>query len=245
MSKKNKKRQNAAQTQKTAATQPQPTAAAAPPAKGNSTTPTKSSGSRSNKVAKQTSFPERLLGVITLKPAIYREIAHDHAATLQAAGIVIVVALVVGIINYFASTQLPGLPDAATSSNKPLARAIVMVIGELLIWGLGAFVIAQIAKNVFQGKTDTNEMLRVFGFTRIFQILLMLGVFGSAIAAVVSIAGLALSIIGSVIGIREAAGFTTGKAAVAGIFAIVLVVVVVTFFTAFVLNPFVTSLLPT
>ncbi len=186
-----------------------------------------------------------------LRAPIYRELAHDTKGTMQAALVVIVVAFVVGAIAaYGANLQLfgasgAGVAGAPAESSKPLARGIVMVIQELLIWGAGAFVIAAVAKNVFQGKTDTGEMLRVFGFTRVFQILLVLGVFNGTLAAIVSIAGLALSIAGSVIGIREATGFTTGKAAIVGIFAIVLVAIVITFFTAFVLNPFVTMMLPT
>lgn len=200
---------------------------------------------RTNKNAAPLSFFQRLIGVITLRAPVYREIAHATGATVQAAIVVIVVALVVGGISYFANTQLPGLPDQAGTSGKPLARSVVMVIQELLLWGAASFVIAAVAKNMFRGKTDTGEMLRVFGFSRVFQILLILGVFSSTLAAIVSIAGLVLSIIGSIIGIREATGFTTGKAAIVGIFAIVLVAVVIAFFTAFVLNPFVTTLLPT
>ncbi len=251
MSKKNKKRQNAAQTQKTTAAQSQQSAAAAPPAKGTSTTP-KSSGARSNKATKQTSFPERLLGVVTLKPAVYREIAHDHAATMQAAIVVIVVALIVGAIAAFSvwHTSIAGVTGVANvptppPTQNPIARGVVMILQELLIWGVASWLIAAVAKGFFKGETNTGEMLRVFGYTRIFQILLVLGVFGSTIAAIVSIIGLALSVYGSILGIREATGFTMGKAAVVGIFSIVLVAVVISFFTAFVLNPFVTSLLPT
>ena len=211
------------------------------PQKATSAQSKKGSSSRTNQPTAPTNFFQRLLGVVTLRAPIYRELAHDTGATAQAAIVVVVVALVVGAINYLASTQYPGLP----SSTKPLARSVVMVIQELLVWGAGAFVIAAVAKNLFRGKTDTGEMLRVFGFTRVFQILLILGVFSSALAAIVSIAGLVLSVAGSIIGIREATGFTTGKAAAVGIFAIVLIAIVIAFFTAFVLNPFFTTLLPT
>lgn len=215
--------------------------AASSPQKAPQAQSKKGSSSRTNKTTAPTNFFQRLAGVVTLRAPIYRELAHDTGATVQAAIVVVVVALVVGAINYVASTQYPGLPSSA----KPLSRSVVMVIQELLVWGAGAFVIAAVAKNMFRAKTDTGEMLRVFGFTRVFQILLILGVFNSTLAAIVSIAGLVLSIAGSILGIREATGFTTGKAAVVGIFAIVLVAVVIAFFTAFVLNPFVTTLLPT
>ena len=247
MSNKSKQKRKAAQAAQAAQTDPAQSAtkASAAPQKSAQPSSKKEAGTRTNKNAPPATFFERLIGVVTLRAPAYRELAHATGATMQAALVVIVVALVVGAINYFASTQLPGLPDQAGTSSKPLARSVVMVIQELLLWGAGAFVIAAVAKNVFAGKTDTGEMLRVFGFTRVFQILLILGVIAAPIAQIASIAGLVLSIIGSIIGIREATGFTTGKAAIVGIFAIVLVAIVIAFFTAFVLNPFVTTLLPT
>lgn len=199
---------------------------------------------RTNKVAPPLSLGERLLGVLTLKPPVYREIAHAPNATMQAAIIVVIVVILSGIVAYLGANMTPpGLPD--TRPSNPLGRAIVVMLGALLLWLGASFVIAQVAKNLFQGKTDTNEMLRVFGFTHIFHFLLALGVLAGTVAALISIAGLVLSIVGSIIGVREATGFTTGKAAIAAIFSIVLVWIAIAFFTAFVLNPFVTTLLPT
>lgn len=264
MSKKNKKKQQAQANSSQAAGKPaqgNPSQASGKSTPQNSAAPSgskaaqsqaKSGSSRTNKTAAPSSFFQRLLGVITLKAPIYRELAHDTNGTMQAAIVVVVVALVVGAIaayganlQLFGAGSVPGVSGVPAQSSKPLARGIVMVIQELLIWVAGAYVIAAVAKNMFRGKTDTGEMLRVFGFTRVFQILLVLGVFNGTLAAVVSIAGLVLSIIGSVIGIREATGFTTGRAAIIGVFAITLVAIIIAFFTAFVLNPIVTTLLPT
>lgn len=240
-----KKKSGAAQAQKSGIAEPQKStgvepqkSASAQPQKSN-----KNQASRSGSAKTQTDIVGRLVGVVTLKRAIYREIAEDPAATMQAAIIVVVVALIVGAVGYFSpyNTSLPGFPETSPS----LGRAIALAIGELIVWAAGAFVIAQVARYMFRASTDTNEMLRVFGYTRIFQILFILGVFGGVIAAIVSIAGLVLSIIGSIVGIREAGEITTSRAVITGVFAIVLVSILVTFFTAFVLNPFVTMLLPT
>lgn len=201
---------------------------------------------------KQSNVFERLLGVITLKAPIYREIAEDHSATLQAAIIVVLVALIVGVITALGASNatLASVTNAAGVASQPPVRspiggAIVMVIEELLIWIVGSFFIAGVARGYFHGSTDTGEILRIFGYTRIFQILLILGVFGGAVAAIVSILGMALSIIGTVIGVREAASFDTGKAVISAVFAIILVSVLVAFVATFVLNPIVTTLLPT
>lgn len=240
MSKKSKKRQAAAQGAQSNSPRPPDKTKS----QNSAATPLSKTGanSRTNKNIAPLSFFQRLSGVGALRAPVYREVAHAADATKQAALVVGVVALIVGAVNYFFSTQLPGLPDQAGALGKPLARAIVMVIQELALWGAGAFVMAAVAKNLFHGSTNTGEMLRVFGFTRVFQILVVLGVFGSGLAAIVSIAGLVLSIIGSVIGIREATGFTTGKAAIVGVFAITLVVALLGFFVAFALNPFIAGL---
>lgn|GEM_PF-541858 len=258
MSKKSKNKKRQAQTVSgnptaTTGNKPAPQNSAPQNSAPQKAAPAKTGGNaRTNKTAEPTGFFQRLLGVIMLRAPIYRELAHDSKGTLQAAIVVVVVALVVGAIaayganlQLFGASGVPGVSGVPEPTKNPIGRGIVMVIQELLIWVAGAFVIAAVAKNMFRGKTDTGEMLRVFGFTRVFQILLVLGVFSSTLAAIVSIAGLVLSIIGSVIGIREATGFTTGKAAIVGIFAIVLVAIIITFFTAFVLNPLVTTLLPT
>ncbi len=197
---------------------------------------------------KQSSIMERLLGAITLKPEIYREIAHDTKATTQAAIIVVAVALIVGVIAYIGKVD-PSLSGTASSlmgpdKRNPLAKAIVFVIQELLIWFGAAWVIAAVAHGYFKGNTNTGEMLRVFGYSRIFQILLVLGVFSAVIAQITSIAGFVLSITAAVIGIKAATDFSTGKAALIGIFSIVLGAVLVSFFATFVLNPMVAFLLP-
>ena len=243
--KQKKKKSGAAQAQQSGIAAPQ-TSTGVEPQKSASAQPQKSSKNqppRSGSAKTQTGLVGRLIGVVTLKRAIYREIAEDPAATMQAGIIVVVVALVVGAVGYFSqyNTSLPGLPPTTPS----LGRAIGLAIGELIVWAAGAFVIAQVARYMFRANTNTNEMLRVFGYTRIFQILFILGVFSGVLAAVVSIAGMVLSIIGSIIGIREAGEITTSRAVITGVFAIVLVSMLVAFFTAFVLNPFMTMLLPT
>jgi hypothetical protein len=244
-----KKKSGQAQAQKSVSADQQqagsttPAKASNSAAQKSSSTPQKS-GSEAHKSGKtKTDIIGRLIGVVTLNRHIYREIAEDPAATMQAGIIVVIVAVLVGAVGYFAqaNTSLPGLPATTPS----LGRAIALAIGELVIWLAGGFVIAQVARYMFQASTNTSEMLRVFGFTRIFQLLFILGVFGGPIIAIFSIAGLVLSIIGSIIGIREAGEISTGKAVVTGVFAIVLVSIIVAFFVGFVLNPYMTMLLPT
>lgn len=185
---------------------------------------------------------QRLIGVITLNRNTYREIAHDTTATPQAALVVIFVTLIVGAIAAMGTnTDLPGLSSAP---RYPIMSAVLTIVQQLLIWLAGSWVIAAVAKGFFKGKTDTGEMLRVFGYSRVFQVLLILGVLGGLITTIVSIVGSILGILGTIIGIREACGFTTTQAVITALFAILLVSVLIGFLFMFVLNPFVTLMFP-
>ena len=86
-----------------------------------------------------------------------------------------------------------------------------------------------VAKTFFQGKTNTGEMLRVTGFTYVFQILGVIPVVGGLVGAI-------LSIIGNIIGVREAAEFDTTKAIltsiIAGVIAFIIVAIIVGGLTA-------------
>ena len=75
------------------------------------------------------SLPRRLIGVVTLKAPVYREIARDASATAIAAVIAIGVAAVTGL-----GQLLTG----------HIFDFIVGVIGAALTWLFGAFVAALI-----------------------------------------------------------------------------------------------------
>jgi Yip1 domain len=154
----------------------------------------------------------RLIGVITLKAATYREIADDKTATPQAAAIVVVVALIVGI--------LTGLLFTALGAGGGLIGAVIRgLVTALIGWAIGSWVFAFVSKTFFQGKTDTGEMMRVFGYTNIFQLLGIIPVLGT-------IVGLILSVIGAIIGIREASEFDTTKAILTGAVGFVILLIV-------------------
>ncbi len=139
------------------------------------------------------SLVNRLIGIITFKTPVYKEVAEDKTATSMAAIIVVVVAVLVGLIS--------GLISSGRSLVYTLAYTIIV---QLIGWAIGSWLLAFIAKQFFHGDTDTGEMLRVTGHTSIFQILGVipfLGIIGSILQAVAN-----------VIGIREAAGFDTTKA---------------------------------
>jgi hypothetical protein len=165
---------------------------------------------------------DRIMGVITLKPSVYRQIADDTSATGQAATIVVIVAVITGLFNGLVRVA----PDGSTSPSLigALLGAVVTVILALIAWGVSAWILATVA-GMLGGKTDTSEMLRVTGYVEVFNLVSILNVvilFSAALSCVTSILGLVvaiLGIIGFVIGVREAAEFSTGRAIVAAIVA--------------------------
>jgi hypothetical protein len=150
----------------------------------------------------------RLMGIVTFKAPVYKEIAEDKTATQMAAIIVIVVAVIVGLISgLFAGRGF-------------IIVLLTALLGQIVGWLIGSWLLAFIAKTFFQGDTDTGEMLRVTGFTAIFRILGIIPVIGGLIGGI-------LQIIANIIAIREAAGFDTTKAILTAIIAGVIVFVVI------------------
>ncbi len=160
------------------------------------------------------------MGVITLKAPTYRKIADDNGLTGEAAIIVLVVSALVGFAGAFMGA-VPG--GGAVGVVTAVLFAVVSIIVALIAWVVGSWLTAFVATTFFKGKTNTSEMMRVTGYTRIFGILGVIPILG--------IVGAILSIIGNVIGIREAAEFDTTKAILTAIIAGVIVFIVVAVLT--------------
>lgn len=164
----------------------------------------------------------RIMGVITLKAPVYREIADDTTATSQAAIIVVIFALVAAGVGAAVIAALgSSIPQGSQfgQSLNPVAVAIRSFLQIIIGWLLGSWVFAFVSKTFFGGKTNTGEMLRVFGFTQVFQIFAIIPCCGWLIAWI-------LGIIGAIIGIREASEFDTGKAVITGIVGLVALFIV-------------------
>ncbi len=163
---------------------------------------------------------DRLMGVLTLKAPVYKEIAHDKSATTTAGIITVVMAILGGVLAALivglAGSSLPR--DQVAQLGSPMRLFFSTIVNTLIGWVVGSFVFGFVA-NMFGGKTDTGEMLRVFGFAQVFQVL-------NIVPCIGSLAALVLSIIGAIIGIREAAEFDTGKAILTGVVGFVVLFIV-------------------
>lgn len=175
---------------------------------------------------------DRIMGVLTLKAPTYRQIADDPNATQSAGIIVAIVSLLTGFVGGL--VRLDPTTGGIASPNIVLAivSAIVTVIVALIGWFVGAWVLAFVSK-WFGGKTNTQEMLRVTGYVEVFSlvgILSILALVSTALACIVGLVSLVagiLRLIGFVIGVREAAEFSTGNAIITAIVAAIVVFLIV------------------
>ncbi len=144
----------------------------------------------------QKSFMDRLMGVVTFKAPIYREIAEDPSAMQPAAIIVVAISVISGLLGGLIGGNL-------------ISTLLSTVVAALLGWVIGAFLTSVIA-NAVGGKTNPQEMLRISGYTQVFQVL-------AFIPCVGTIASLVLGIIANVLAIREAAEVDNTKAIIVAV----------------------------
>ncbi|MBI5034591.1 MAG: YIP1 family protein [Chloroflexi bacterium] len=181
---------------------------------------------------------DRIMGVVTLKAPVYRGIADDQSATSQAGIIVVIVSLISG---FFSGLVSVNTQTGATSVNivGAVISAIVGLIFGLIAWVVAAWVLQFVAK-MLGGKTDTGEMMRVTGYVQIFglvSILNVLALAGTALSCVTGLLGFVvaiLSLIGYIIGVREAAEFSTGNAVITAVIAAIVNFIIIAIPTAIV-----------
>ncbi len=166
---------------------------------------------------------DRIMGVITLKAPVYRQIAEDPAATKTAAIIVVLISIVRGFMQGLVQLD-PNSGLFSTDFVRGVISAIIVGVLGIVAWVVGSWILAFVA-NMLGGKTNTQEMMRVTGYVAIFGIvsllillIVLLPVLGCLVGLMSLIVAI-LSIIGYVIGVREAAEFSTGKAIIAAIIA--------------------------
>jgi len=151
----------------------------------------------------------RLIGIVTFKAPVYREVAHDPAALRPAGIIVAIVTVLIALVNILLGLNPLGI----------LATVVGSLTTVLISWLLSSALTAFIANKFFGGQSSTAELLRIFGHTYVFQVLAVVPFIGT-------IAAFVLSIIAIVLAIRESAGFDTQKAVLTAVISGVILFVV-------------------
>lgn len=150
-------------------------------------------------------FGERLLGALKLDANTYEEVEHDTTAFGQAATVVLLASFAQGVNAW---------------SMQGAGGAMASVAGSFLGWFIGAGLVWIIGVKIMNCTSDYGELLRTLGFATAPGILGALGVLPlGPVAPLLAIAIFVLSVIASVIAVRQALDVGTGKAIVVCIIA--------------------------
>ena len=147
---------------------------------------------------------DRIMRVFRLDASVFKEIAEDKAAMMEAAIIVVVV--------HFVAAVGAGIGTAISDVGSPIGSFLVTwIAGVLLSWLLWAVLTYFVGTSVFQGKTDIPEMMRVLGYANAPA---LLGIFAiiPCLGWIAALVGGILALIAGFIAVREAMEFDTTKA---------------------------------
>ena len=146
----------------------------------------------------QNSIIDRMIRAARLDPQVYEEVEHDQSATGQAMIVVVVGALAAGI------GALSGGVDAL----------VIGVVASLVGWAVYAFIAYWVGTNIFKGPQTSatwGELLRTLGFANSPRVLLVLVII-PVVGLIVALAVFIWMLLTTVIAIRQALDFDTGRA---------------------------------
>jgi len=154
------------------------------------------------------SFAERMIGAAMLNPDVYEEVEADESATAQAAGVVALAAVAGAIGAYRSGTH----------------GMVAAIISAFVAWGLWAGVTYIVGTRLFNGTATWGELLRTLGFAQAPGLLAVVGII-PFFGGLVTLAAWIWVLVASIVAIRQALDFDTGKALLTPIISFVVVVV--------------------
>ncbi|MEO5511097.1 MAG: YIP1 family protein [Longimicrobiales bacterium] len=159
------------------------------------------------------SFVDRIKGAALLDVATYEEVEADTGATMEAGGVIALVAIAgaIGAIGH--------------GNNAVLAGLVSGIVG----WGLWAGITYIVGDKLLGGTASWGELLRTLGFAQAPALLLVFGI----IPGLHLLVGLVVAIwtlITGIVAIRQALDFGTGKAIVTALFSAIILAVIRLFF---------------
>ena len=144
------------------------------------------------------SLVDRMIGAARLDAAVYEEVEHDESATPQALLVVVIGAIAAGI---------GALGGGA-------GGLLIGLVASLLGWAVYALVAYWVGTNLFKGPETSatpGELLRTLGFASSPRVLLVFG-FIPVLGLLISLAVSIWMLVTTVVAIRQALDFDTGRA---------------------------------
>jgi hypothetical protein len=143
----------------------------------------------------QRSMWDRMKGAAMLDVATYEEVEADASATVQAAGVVAIVAVCSAV-------------GAWSAGGRGIFGALIAAFASWLLWSAVTYLIGD---KVLGGTASWGELLRTLGFAQTPGILFIVGVVPILSWPILFAAGIWMLVAG-VIAIRQALDFSTGRA---------------------------------
>lgn len=153
---------------------------------------------------------DRLIGAARLDPRVYEEVEADTSATLQAAIIVIIVALLGGFGSAI-DLMISGADTLLDVPGGPVGVVVVQIIVALIAWGVWALITYVVGTAIFDGTADWGELLRALGFAQVPGTLNFFTFIPCLGGLVFALAWL-WQLLAGLIGIRQALDLSTSKA---------------------------------
>jgi len=139
---------------------------------------------------------ERMIRAARLDPDLYNEVERDESATPQAAAVVLIVAVCAVL-------------GAAVSQDRNHSL-IGAALNGLVVWLVWSFIILVVGR-LLRGTADLGEVLRTLAFAHTPGVLYLFA-FVPLLGGLASLAAWIWTWIATVIAVREAMDFDTGKA---------------------------------
>ena len=121
---------------------------------------------------------DRVIGVFKLDKDVFEEIEHDANATIEAAMIVGIVALV---------SAFGGAIWAAIGDNSVVGGFFNSIVSIFIGWFLWSAITFYVGTTLFKGKATLDEMLRVIGFAHAPQMLGVIPCIGPIVGGIWSL----------------------------------------------------------
>jgi hypothetical protein len=166
------------------------------------------------------SMIDRMISAAKLNVDFYNEAERDTSLTQEALLVVVIVSLAGGI-----GSLLSGLIDGSVGFGGALLGAVVTIVLGVVNYYIWSYVTLFVGTKLFGGKADAGEMLRTLGYAHTPRLLSLLGFIPCA-GPIISLVGAILSLVASVVAIREALDFDTGKAILTAIIGWVIILVI-------------------
>jgi len=148
--------------------------------------------------AGQASIIDRMIRAARLERQVYEEVEHDQSATRQAMLVVVLGAIAAGIGALYGG----------------IIALMVGIVVALIGWAVYAFIVYWVGTNFFKGpRTEATwgELLRTLGFASSPRVLLILGII-PVVGLLIWLAVFIWILVTTVIAIRQALDFDTGRA---------------------------------